>query len=233
MKLNVYIYNEEKLKYESFRVFRFRHFILLLAIIAIASFFSISIFYTFFETPREKELRYNLTQMYIDYNEVNRRNLKAEIILSKLHPSDTSIPHLDSILLCIPSITPIEKKYIKRIRPFGERIHPVYKTKDFHTGIDFSARLKIPIVSTGNGIVIFVGVKNGYGNTVMIDHGYGYKTLYGHIHSFKVKDGQEVKKGEVIGLVGNTGTSTGSHVHYEVIKEGKIVNPGHYIFGSE
>ena len=100
-----------------------------------------------------------------------------------------------------------------------------------HAGIDFSARTGTPIQATGNGKVIKVknSGRRGYGKHVIIDHGYGYETLYGHMSSIDVKQGQTIKKGQVIGKVGSTGTSTAPHCHYEVHYKGKAVNPIDYV----
>lgn len=134
----------------------------------------------------------------------------------------------EKMLGAIPSIRPIRNldKKIQLLSGFGYRTHPVFKTKKMHTGIDFGARQGTPIYATGDGKVIRVEYKaNGYGLNVVIDHGYGYQTLYGHMSKAKTKAGQVVKRGEIIGLVGNTGTSTGPHVHYEVIYKNSKVNP--------
>lgn len=134
----------------------------------------------------------------------------------------------EKMLSAIPSIRPIRKlkKKIQHLSGFGYRTHPVFKRRKMHTGIDFGARRGTPIYATGDGKIVRVEYKRtGYGRNVVIDHGYGYKTLYGHMSKVKCKVGQKVKRGEVIGLVGNTGTSTSPHVHYEVIYKGKKINP--------
>jgi len=109
------------------------------------------------------------------------------------------------------------------------RIHPVHKVKKMHHGIDFTAPEGTPIQATGNGVVIKIeNRKNGYGKSIVIDHGYGFKTLYGHLKDSNVKVGQRVKKAELIGWVGNTGTSTAPHCHYEVRVNNKAINPIDY-----
>ncbi|MTI32025.1 M23 family metallopeptidase [Xanthovirga aplysinae] len=132
----------------------------------------------------------------------------------------------------IPAIQPLTNKDLNRLASgYGMRMHPILKTKKFHSGIDFSAPKGTPIYATGNGKVVKVKSSfGGYGKQVVIDHGFGYKTLYGHMSKFNVKKGQVVKRGECIGYVGNTGQSTGPHIHYEVIKDGKVVNPVHYFY---
>ena len=109
---------------------------------------------------------------------------------------------------------------------FGMRIHPVHKVRKMHAGIDFTAPKGTPIQATGNGVVIKVEKKRtGYGTSVIVDHGYGYETLYGHMSEVDVKVGERVSKGQKIGLVGSTGTSTAPHCHYEVRINGQTVNP--------
>ena len=101
-----------------------------------------------------------------------------------------------------------------------------------HTGIDFTAPSGTPIYATGNGKVEAAGLDGGYGRRVVVDHGYSYKTLYGHMSRIAVKSGQRVKRGDLIGYVGNTGTSTGPHLHYEVHKNGKPINPINFIYND-
>ncbi len=134
----------------------------------------------------------------------------------------------------IPSIKPIRadklNRQIKYLSGFGYRIHPIYKRRKFHAGLDFSAPKGTKIYATGDGKISRVEYKRtGYGLNIVIDHGFGYSTLYAHMGSVNVKKGQKVKRGQVIGTVGNTGTSTAPHLHYEVVKDGKKVNPIHFV----
>ncbi|MFW5761065.1 MAG: M23 family metallopeptidase [Cyclobacteriaceae bacterium] len=132
----------------------------------------------------------------------------------------------------IPAIQPISNKELTRLASgFGMRIHPIYKVKRMHTGIDFSAPRGTPIYATGDGTIYRVKYNlSGYGKEVIIDHGYGYMTRYAHMQDWVVKEGQKVNRGELIGYVGNTGTSTAPHCHYEVMKDGNHVDPVHYFF---
>lgn len=138
----------------------------------------------------------------------------------------------ETLLASIPAIQPISNKQLTRLASgFGMRTHPILKVRRFHKGIDFSAPRGTPIYATGDGVIKVVKSSyGGYGRQVMIDHGFGYETRYGHMQNMFVKKGQKIKRGEQIGTVGNTGASTGPHVHYEVIKNGKVVNPVHYFF---
>lgn len=140
----------------------------------------------------------------------------------------------EKMLTCIPAIQPVSNKKLDRVASgFGYRIHPIYKTYKMHTGMDFSASTGTEIYATGNGVVQDIELSNrGYGNSVVISHGYGYKTLYAHLSKVSVKKGQSIKRGEVIGLVGNTGTSTAPHLHYEVIKNGNKIDPLNFYFND-
>lgn len=134
----------------------------------------------------------------------------------------------------IPAIQPIANKQLQALASgYGMRIHPIYKVKKMHTGIDFAAPIGTPIYATADGKVEEVSIKySGYGKTVVIDHGFGYKTRYAHMHDFAIRQGQSVKRGELIGYVGNTGISTAPHLHYEVLLNGVLINPVHYFFND-
>jgi murein DD-endopeptidase MepM/ murein hydrolase activator NlpD len=141
----------------------------------------------------------------------------------------------NKMLTSIPAIQPIRNKGLKQlVSGFGMRIHPLYKTLVMHTGVDFTATVGTPVFATGDGIVLNPSSESvsGYGNVIVIDHGYGYKTLYAHLSRKIVKPGEKVKRGEIIGYVGNTGISTGPHLHYEVIKNNKKVNPVNFFYND-
>ena len=147
------------------------------------------------------------------------------------------------MLAAVPSIQPINNKDLTRIASgFGMRMHPVYHIPKMHTGIDMTADVGTEIYAAGDGVVEKVDWMGGYGKIVIVDHGFGYKTYYAHCHGFNVKEGQKVMRGEVIAYVGNTGVSTGPHLHYEVRKKVldpssnryyfKPVDPVHYFFND-
>lgn len=147
--------------------------------------------------------------------------------LSKLAKNKTQF------LACIPAIQPISNKDLKHVASgWGYRIHPIFKTHKFHSGIDFTAPQGTPIYATGNGTVTTAENGTGYGNHVIIKHGFGYASLYAHMKRMKVRPGQSVKRGELIGYVGSTGTSTAPHVHYEIIKNDNKINPINYFFND-
>lgn len=137
----------------------------------------------------------------------------------------------DEMLKCIPAIQPVSNKNLKQTASgYGMRIDPIYKTTKFHAGMDFSANTGTPVYATGNGTIVKAGWESLYGNLIKVDHGFGYVTWYAHLSKVNVRVGQKVMRGEVIGEVGNTGKSTGPHLHYEVHVKGKVVNPVNYYF---
>lgn len=140
----------------------------------------------------------------------------------------------EQMLASIPAIQPVSNKDLTRMASgFGYRVDPVYKTNKFHSGMDFTAPAGTDIYATGNGKVIFLErSSNGYGNHVVIDHGFGYKTLYAHLSTMDIRPGQQVKRGDIIGKVGNTGKSVGPHLHYEVLKNDEKINPVNFYFND-
>lgn len=144
------------------------------------------------------------------------------------------IKNKEKLLASTPAIQPLSNRDLNRLSSgFGYRIDPVYKTVKFHPGLDFSAPQGTPIYATAEGTVQTAGnLGNGYGNHIVIQHGYSYSTLYGHMSRIKAKKGQRVKRGEVIGYVGSTGKSTGSHLHYEVFKGRKRLDPIYFFYND-
>jgi len=140
----------------------------------------------------------------------------------------------EKMLAHLPAIQPVQNKDLTRMASgYGMRIHPILKTRRMHYGMDFTAKTGTPIYATGDGVVKHAGWKaNGYGKHVVINHGFGYETLYGHMSKVAVRNGQKVKRGQIIGYVGNTGLSAGPHCHYEVHVNGKKVNPINYYYND-
>ena len=165
---------------------------------------------------------------------------KLELIEKKLSSQSKSFDEVFELtkekqimLKAIPSIQPISNRDLTRIASgFGLRMHPIYKILKMHKGMDFTAPVGTEIYATGDGVIEKVGWTGGYGKTIMINHGYGYKTRYAHCSKFKCKRGQKVKRGDLIGFVGNTGQSTGPHLHYEVFKNKKQINPVNFFFND-
>ena len=187
---------------------------------------------------------YNKTNRYEDLMELPSAKLvvnttqKMDLLERQLYIQSKSFDEVlalckkhDEMLECIPAIQPVSNKDLKKTASgYGVRIDPIYKTTKFHAGMDFSASPGTPVYATGDGVVVKAGWETGYGNTIEVNHGFGYLTRYAHLSAYKVRPGQKVVRGEVIGAVGSTGKSTGPHLHYEVHVKGKVQNPVNYYF---
>ncbi len=138
----------------------------------------------------------------------------------------------EKMMSAIPAIQPIAKGVGRIVSGYGMRFHPILKYRRMHWGIDISAPKGTPIYATADGVVEFTGRRGDFGNLVIINHGYGYKTQYGHMNNFAVKRKQKVKRGEIIGYVGNTGLSSAPHVHYDIVKNGKRINPVNFFYND-
>ena len=161
--------------------------------------------------------------------------LKASYIQSKSYDEvEKLVTNKKDMHASIPAILPVALSNTKvRISSgYGYRIHPIYKTRKFHSGLDFSGPIGTPIYTTGDGTIEYAKNQSGYGKTILINHNFNHKTLYAHLDNYTVRKGQKVKRGDLIGYMGNTGVSTGPHLHYEVIKNNKITNPGNYFFND-
>lgn len=174
----------------------------------------------FYDTVSRMENKLANIEMRLEH--ANYRFRKIIVDISK---NDERLSHT-------PAIQPINNTDLRRTSSgFGMRIHPIYKTKKMHHGMDFVAEVGTPIYATADGIVeIASNSFYGYGKYVRIQHNDDYKTAYGHMYELLVKRGQQVKRGDIIGTVGNTGLSTGPHLHYEVIYKGRHVDPINYYF---
>ena len=164
------------------------------------------------------------------------RKLKHRMVIQSksMDTVITAAVEKEAMYAAIPSIKPVRSDRLPRsvrlLSGFGYRIHPVYKVRKMHAGIDFTAPVGTPIQATGDGVIERVERRStGYGYNVIINHGYNYKTLYAHMARIDVKKGEKVKRGQQIGVVGSTGTSTAPHCHYEVIYKGRKVNPINYV----
>jgi murein DD-endopeptidase MepM/ murein hydrolase activator NlpD len=140
----------------------------------------------------------------------------------------------NNLLSAIPAIQPVRNENLKHMASgFGYRTDPFTKARKMHEGMDFTAKTGTPIFATGDGVVARAdNTVSGYGNHIVIRHGFGYETLYGHLSKYKSRAGQRVKRGDIIGYVGSTGRSEGPHLHYEVHKNGKVVNPLNFYYGN-
>ncbi len=295
-------FNPHSLQYDkiqpTFRDYSLRVLAYALGSLLLASVYGL-IFSYFFDLPKEKQLRRENVQLQTQYELLNRKLDKLDIVLTDLEGRDDNLyrtvfgvepisgsvraqgrggisryselegyenseivietaktldeltkriyvqsksydelidlaKNKEVMLASIPAIMPISNKDLKRTASgWGYRTHPIYHIRKFHYGMDFTAPTGTPVYATGDGVISVVrSSRRGYGNQVMIDHGFGYLTRYGHLSAFNVKKGQKVKRGDVIAFVGNTGLSTAPHLHYEVHKNGKRVNPMNYYFND-
>lgn len=297
-----YYLNTQSLKYEKVVIPFRKKFFRLFGWFATAGVFSVLVVliaYSYLDSPKEKQLKREISDLALQYEILQRRVDQADAVLNELESNDDNIYRVifeadpipasvrqagyggvnkyrelegysnselliattkkidrltrqlyiqskshdeifalaknkTQMLASIPAIQPLSNKDLTRIASgFGYRIHPIYKTSIMHTGLDFTAPAGTEIYATGNGIVEKVEYEGrGYGNNVIIKHGYGYQTLFGHMSRVKVRTGQKVNRGDVIGFVGNTGTSTGPHLHYEVIKNDKKINPVNFFYND-
>jgi len=180
------------------------------------------------ESMKDKEL---LSSIISTMNNLGNRMNKQKESYTDI---DGLMKNKEQLLSHTPAIQPVSNKDLNRVASgFGYRIDPVYKTIKFHAGLDFTAPQGTPIYATADGTVTTAGsTGNGFGNHVVINHGYGYETLFGHMVRVKVKAGQIVKRGQVIGWVGSTGKSTGPHCHYEVHKNGQKIDPIYFFYND-
>ncbi len=153
---------------------------------------------------------------------------RADLVFQSLVESVEQMEYNNEKFARTPSIWPTSGRISSR---YGVRAHPIFGGVRPHEGIDIYASRGTPIVATADGRIVRAGWKVGYGLTMLIDHDFGYKTFYAHCSKLKKKKGDSVKRGEVIAMVGNTGITTGSHLHYEVMIDGKSVDPSNYILG--
>lgn len=185
--------------------------------------------------------RYEKLEGYKNSEIIKSTTQKLDIITSQLYVQSKSYDEVfelakkkEDMMASIPAIQPISNKKLRRIGSYyGYRTDPFYKVTKFHEGIDFTASVGTEIYSTGDGTVVSVErSRGGYGNCIIVNHGFGYQTLYAHLSKMDVRRGQKVKRGQVIGRVGNTGKSTAPHLHYEVHKGSKSIDPINYFFND-
>ena len=178
--------------------------------------------------PTQMDPGENLEKTKIRSMHQSLNNLDTEITIQSQRKAELCkyLESEKSMLACTPSIWPTRGWVSSR---FGYRISPFTDEREFHKGVDISARMKTKIIAPADGVVISEGRTYGYGNVITISHGYGLKTRYGHLNSFLVKKGDTIKRGQVIALLGNSGRSTGPHLHYEVHLNDVPVDPFRYI----
>lgn len=296
-----YYFNSQTLKYEKVKStfgLKVLKGIGFLSTALVFSFVIIALAYTFLDSPKEKQLKREISALSLNYDLLQRKLNQIDIVMKDLQQRDDNIYRVifeaepialevrdagfgginrykslenydysklmiettkkidiiskqlyvqsksydelakavnskGKMMASIPAVQPIDSRKLRgSISGFGYRMHPIYKIRKMHEGMDFTAPIGTPIYATGDGYVVAAGVERGYGNRIMINHGYGYTTKYAHMSKFKVKRGQSIKRGDVIGYVGNTGASTGPHCHYEVYKNGRPINPINFFFND-
>ena len=253
----------------------------------------------YIETPREKALKRELSNMELQFELLNKKMVQAQTVLSEIETRDNAIYRVyfeanpiseeqrkagfggvnryknlegfdnsnliistskkidvltkqivvqsksldeiaglaeekEKLLKAIPTIKPVKNEDLTRMASgYGYRSDPFTKARKFHRGMDFTAPRGTPVYATGNGVVKRADRRSsGYGRNVRINHGFGYISLYAHLYKYVVKRGQKVKRGDLIGFVGSTGRSQAPHLHYEIIKDGKRVNPLNFYYGN-
>ncbi len=183
--------------------------------------------------------RYKSLEGYSNSDLVIETTSRLDKIRKKVYIQSKSFDDLielalrkEDMLRSVPAILPISNKDLTRTASgFGLRIHPIYKIIKFHYGMDFTAPSGTDIYATGNAVVAEVrSSKRGLGNHIILDHGFGYTSIYAHLSNFNVRAGQKVQRGDIIGFVGNTGTSVANHLHYEIKLNGTNVDPVNYYF---
>jgi murein DD-endopeptidase MepM/ murein hydrolase activator NlpD len=185
--------------------------------------------------------RYKMLEGYDNSNLIIGTTKRLEILTKQLVIQSRSLDEIESLakskedlLKTIPSIQPIHKDNLKRMASgYGYRTDPFTKKRRFHWGMDFSAPKGTPVYATGDGVVGRADNRaSGYGKHIRIDHGFGYVSLYAHLNTYKVRRKQKVKRGDIIGYVGSTGRSVAPHLHYEIFKDGKRINPLNFYYGN-
>ncbi|MFT5253401.1 MAG: murein DD-endopeptidase MepM/ murein hydrolase activator NlpD [Flavobacteriales bacterium] len=185
--------------------------------------------------------RYKELEGYDNSKLVLTTTKKVDILTKELAIQSKSLDYIlklakekNKLLSAIPAIQPVRNENLKHMASgFGYRTDPFTKARKMHEGMDFTAKKGTPVFATGDGIITEANDRaSGYGNHIVIRHGYGYETLYAHLSKYNCKTGQKIKRGDIIGLVGSTGRSEAPHLHYEVHKNGKVVNPLNFYYGN-
>ncbi|MFY0630314.1 MAG: M23 family metallopeptidase [Flavobacteriaceae bacterium] len=184
--------------------------------------------------------RYQYLEGYDNTEIVTEVTKKIDVLSTQMKVQSKSLDEIvalakekETMLASIPAIMPIKKEDLSYVASgYKWRMHPILKIRKFHKGMDFKAPTGTPIYASGNGRVSLAQRSATFGKVVYIDHGYGYRTVYAHMSKIATRKGRKVKRGDIIGYVGNTGRSVGSHLHYEVHKNGRALNPINFYYGD-
>lgn len=185
--------------------------------------------------------RYKALEGYDNTLLVLQTTKRVDVLTKELAIQSKSLDYIlklakekNKLLAAIPAIQPVRNENLKQMASgFGYRTDPFTKVRKMHEGMDFTAKKGTPVFATGDGVVKQADNRaSGYGNHIVIRHGYGYETLYAHLTKYNCKPGQRIKRGDIIGYVGSTGRSEAPHLHYEVHKDGRVVNPLNFYYGN-
>ena len=184
--------------------------------------------------------RYKSLDGYDNSKMIKQLTMNVDILSKQMVVQSKSLDEIvilakekEKMLASIPAILPVKLVDLTRMASgYKWRMHPILKIRKFHKGMDFTAPIGTPIYASGNGVVTRSGRSATFGRVVYIEHGYGYKTIYAHMSKIKAKRGQKVKRGDLIGYVGNTGRSVSAHLHYEIHKNGRALNPINFYYGD-
>ena len=185
--------------------------------------------------------RYKNLEGFDNSNLIISTSKKIDILTKQIVVQSKSLDEIailaeekEKLLKAIPTIQPVKNEDLTRMASgYGYRSDPFTKARKFHKGMDFTAPRGTPIYATGNGVVKRADSRSsGYGRHIRIDHGFGYVSLYAHLYKYAVKKGQKVKRGDLIGFVGSTGRSQAPHLHYEIFKDKKNLNPINFYYGD-
>lgn len=180
-----------------------------------------------YELPKSE----NVKEIALAYQQLNKISSRLEVETQSLMEIDNKATRFEDMMVTRPAMQPIDNRQLTRFNTiFGMRKHPIHGDWRNHNGLDLTADMGTPVYATGDGIVIEAKYNGGYGNVIFLSHGYGFETRYAHLSKFKVMNGQRVKRGDLIGYVGNTGLSTNPHLHYEVLYNNKWINPIYFMY---
>jgi murein DD-endopeptidase MepM/ murein hydrolase activator NlpD len=181
--------------------------------------------------PYVLEERDQIREITTVYDLLYRVKNRLDVESQSLTALENEIGLKEKMTSTRPAMMPINNVQLTRFNSiFGLRLHPIYHDWRNHNGLDLTAPHGTPVYATGDGIVTAASWNGGYGNVIFLNHGFGFETRYGHLSRYNTSNGQHVKRGDLIGFVGNTGASTTPHLHYEVIYQGKYVNPVNFMY---
>ena len=161
------------------------------------------------------------------------KRIKNRLVVEKqsLDEIEKTISYKEQMMVTRPAMMPINNEQLTRFNTiYGMRLHPILGDWRLHKGLDLTAPTGTPVYASGNGIITYAAWLGGLGNAIIINHGFGFVSRYGHLSKFNIVNGQRVKRGDLIGFVGNTGLSTNAHLHYEILFRNKHVNPIDFMY---